>query len=88
MRICLATNCSAIILLHYASCSCKDLYIGMLGANDLQGFVMTNHKLCTHETAFLSFMSGMRMSFAAWGHKARMVFAPLESPFSDKVVPA
>ena len=29
---------------------------------------------------------GMRMSFAARGHKVHMVFAPLDSPYSDKVV--
>ena len=51
--------------------------------------LMTNHKLCVHETAFSSFMfpkHGVHMSFAAQGHKVHMVFAPLESPFSDNVV--
>lgn len=43
------------------------------------------------KSAFSSFMfpdHGARMSFAARGHKAHMVFAPLESPYSDKVVAA
>ena len=63
----------------------------MLVAGDLQGFVMTNRKLCAHETAFLSFMfpnHGACMSFAAWGHKLHMVFAPLELSYSDKVLAA
>ena len=51
---------------------------------------MTNNcKLCAHEIVFSSFMfldHGARMSFAAQGHKAHMVFAALESPYSDKVV--
>ena len=57
----------------------------------LQGFVVTNRKLCAHETAFSSFLfpdHGARMSFAAWGHKAHMVFTPLDLPYSDKVVAA
>ena len=86
----LATNCSAIILLHYVSRSCGHLDVGMLVPGDLQGFVMTNRKLCALETAFSSFMfpnQGAHMSFAAWGHKVHMVFAPLELPYSDKVVP-
>ena len=89
MCIGLATNCSAIILLQYASHSCRRLHVGMLVAGDLQGFVITNRKLCAHETAFLSFMfpnHSMLMSFAARGHKAYMVFAPLELPYSDRVV--
>ena len=47
-----------------------------------------NYKLCAHEIVFSSFMfldHGTRMSFAAQGHKAHMVFAALESPYSDKV---
>ena len=51
---------------------------------------MTNNcKLCAHEIAFSLFTfldHGARMSFAAQGHKAHMVFAALESPYSDKVV--
>ena len=44
---------------------------------------------CRSQPAFSSFMfpdHGMCMSFTAQGHKAHMVFAPLESPYSDKVV--
>ena len=61
----------------------------MVIAGGLHGFVVTNRKLCAHETAFASFMfldHGACMSFAAQGHKAHMVFAALESPYSDKVV--
>ena len=58
----------------------------------LQGFVVTNRKLCAqHETAFSSFMlpdHGERMSFAARGHNSHMFLAPLELPYSDKVVTA
>ena len=58
----------------------------------LQGFVVTNRKLCAqHETAFSSFLfpnHGVRMSFAARGQKSHMLFAPLELPYSDKVVAA
>ena len=41
------------------------------------------------KSAFWAFMfpnHGAHMSFAAWDHKAHMVFAPLELPYSDKVV--
>ena len=57
----------------------------------LQGFVVTNRKLCAHETAFLSFMlpdHGARMSFAARGHNLHMLLASLELSYSDKVVTA
>ena len=61
----------------------------MVIAGKVEGFVVTNRKLCAHETAFLSFTfpdHGVHISFAAQEHKAHMVFAPLESPYSDKVV--
>ena len=81
--------CSAAILMLYASRSCRRLHVGMLFAGDLQGFVVTNRKLCAHETAFLSSRfpnHATRMSFAARGHKSHMLFAPLELPYSDKVL--
>ena len=86
---CVDLACSAAILLQYASRSCRRLHVGMLVAGDLQGYVVTNRKSCAHETAFSSVMfpdHGMRMSFAARGYKAHIVFAPLELPFSDEVV--
>ena len=89
VRVCLATSGCTIILLQYASHSCRRLHVGMLVAGEVQGFVVTNRKLCAHETAFSSFLfpnRSTRMSFAAQGYKAHMVFAALESPYSDKVV--
>ena len=91
MRVGLATNCSAVIILQYASRSCRGLWVGMVIAGGLHGFVVTNRKLCAHETAFTSFMfpnHGTRMSFATRGRKSQMLFAPLELPFSDEVVTA
>ena len=88
---CVDLACSAAILLQYASCSCRGLRVGMVIAGGLHGFVVTNRKLCAHETAFLSVMfpdHGTRMSFAARGYKAHIVFAPLELPFSDEVLAA
>ena len=73
----------------YASHSCRHLHVGTLVAGDLQGFVMTDRKLCAHETAFSSCLfpdHGARMSFAAWGHKLHMLFASLELPYSEEVV--
>ena len=61
----------------------------MVVAGDLQGCIVTNRKLCAHETAFLSFMfadHGAHMSFAAWKHNSHMMFAPLDLPYSDMVV--
>ena len=61
----------------------------VLVAGDLQGFAMTNHKLCAHETVFSSFMFPdhvAHMSFAARGQKLHMLFGPLELPYSDKVL--
>ena len=61
----------------------------MVIAGGLHGFVVTNRKLCAHETAFASFMfpdHGTRMSFAARGHKEHMVFTPLDLPYSEMVV--
>lgn len=81
--------CSTVILMLYASHSCRQLHVGMLFAGDLQGFVVTNCKLCAHEIAFWSFMlpnHGTHMSFAAREHKSHMLFAPLEWLCSDKVV--
>ena len=91
MRIALATSGSFVILLLYASRSCRCLHVGMLVAGDLQGFVVTNCKLCAHEITFSSFMfpnHSMRMNFAAQGQKSHMLFAPLELPYSDKIVAA
>ena len=54
----------------------------------LQGFVVSNGKLCAHEIAFSSFMfpdHGTRMSFAARGDKSHMVFTPLDLPYSEMV---
>ena len=73
-------TCSAIILMLYASHSCRCLHVGVFFAGDLQGFVMTNRKLCAHEIAFSTFIfrdHGTHMSFAARGHKLHMMFAPL-----------
>ena len=83
--------CSAAILLQYASRSCRRLHVGMLVAGDLQGYVVTNRKSCAHETAFSSFLfpdHGVRLSFATRKYKSHMVFAPLELPYSDKVLAA
>ena len=91
MRVGLATNYFAVILLHYASRSCRRLHVGTLVAGDLQDFVVTDRKLCAHETAFSSCLfpdHGARMSFAARVQKSHMLFAPLELPYSDKVVAA
>ena len=88
---CVDLACSAAILLQYASRSCRHLHVGMLVAGDLQGYVVTNRKSCAHETAFSSVMfpdHGTRMSFAARGQKLHMLFAPLELPYSYKVVAA
>ena len=88
---CVDLACSAAILLQYASRSCRRLHIGMLVAGDLQGYVVTNRKSCAHEAAFSSFMlpnHGARMSFAARGHTSHMLLAPLELPYSNKVVTA
>ena len=88
VRVGLATNTSAIILFHYASRSCRRLHVGMLFAGGLQGCVVTNRKLCAHETALSSFMfpdHGTRMSFAARGDKSHMVFTPLDLPYSEMV---
>ena len=38
----LATNCSAVIILQYASRSCRSLQVGMVVAGEMQGFVVTN----------------------------------------------
>ena len=89
VRVGLSTNCSAVILMLYASRSCRRLHVGMLFAGDLQGFVGTNRKLCAHGTSFSSFLfpdHGTHMSFAAWGHKVHMVFIPLDLPSSEMVV--
>ena len=72
----------------YASRSSRRLHVGMLFAGDLQGCVVTNRKLCAHETAFSSVMfpdHGTRMSFAARGDKSHMVFTPLDLPYSEMV---
>ena len=81
----LATSISAVILLLFASRSCRRLQVGLLVAGDkthrnLHGFVVTNRKWCAHEIAFSSFMfpnHGARMSFAARVQKSHMLFAPL-----------
>ena len=89
MRVGLAINYSAVILLHYASHSCRHLHVGMLVAGDLQGYVVTNRKSCEHEIASSSSMfhnHGVRMSFAARGHNSHMVFALLELPYSNNVL--
>ena len=44
VHIGLATNCSAIILMLYASRSCRHLHVGNLVAGDLQGFVTCNQQ--------------------------------------------
>ena len=65
------------------------LHVGILVTGDLQGFVVTNHKLCAHEIACSSFTFLDRsacMNFAAWLHKLHRLFTPLEYTCSDKVV--
>ena len=87
----LATNGSTIILLQHASRSCRGLWVGIVVAGNLQGFVGTNRKLCAHEIALSSFLlpdHDMRISFAAWGQKSHMLFAPLQLPYSDRVLAA
>ena len=74
-----------------ASRSCRRLQVGIVVASLVQGFVMTNRKLCAHAIAFLSFLlpnHDAHMSFAARGQKMHMLFAPLEWPYSDKLVAA
>ena len=39
-------------------------------------------------TLHLVSLHGTRMSFAARGYKSHMLFAPLEWPYSDKMVAA
>ena len=87
----LATSVSAVIHLQYASRSCRGLRVGMVIAGGLHGFVVTNRKLRAHEIPFSSFLlpdHDARMSFAARGQKTHMLFAPLEWPYSDKLVAA
>ena len=91
VRIGLATNSSAKFLLQHASCSCRGFRVGIVVAGLVQGFVVTNCKLCVHEIAFSSFLLPnhvVRMSFVARGQKTHMLFAPLEWPYSDKLVAA
>ena len=85
---CVDLACSAAILLQYASRSCRHLHVGMLVAGDLQGYVVTNRKSCAPFSSVMFPDHGTRMSFAARGYKAHIVFAPFELPFSDEVVTA
>ena len=50
VRVGLATNIPAVVLLHYASRSCRGLQVGMVIAGGLHGFVMTNRNtpFCVH----------------------------------------
>ena len=88
VRVGLATNFPAVVLLHYASRSCRGLRVGMVIAGGLHSFVVTNRKLYALKQRFClsCFPTMARMTFAARGHKSHMVFAALESPYSDKVV--
>ena len=85
---CVDLACSAAILLQYASRSCRRLHAGMLVAGDLQGYVVTNRKSCAPFSSVMFPDHGTRMSFAARGYKAHIVFAPLDWSYSDKVVTA